>query len=123
MIRYRPDFNERANLVDAYPQKAADLARQLRAWHATIPPCAAYATTPSCAQFSSAVFPGGGVTKIFDTKTANRSKSDKGLKAGFDSHYVVGHNDDDGGASSNDKWEDSEPDFWFDSTTGKHVSY
>ena len=93
MIRYRPDFNERVNLVDAYPQKAADLARQLRAWHATIPPCAAYATTPSCAQFSSAVFPGGG---------------------------VVGHND---GASSNNKWEDSEPDFWFDPMTGQHVSY
>ena len=28
------------------------------------------------------------VTKIFDTKTANRNKSDKGLKAGFDSHYI-----------------------------------
>ena len=28
------------------------------------------------------------VTKTFDTKAANRSKSDKGLKAGFDSHYV-----------------------------------
>ena len=28
------------------------------------------------------------VTKIFDTKTANRSRSDKGLKAGFDSHYI-----------------------------------
>ena len=28
------------------------------------------------------------VTKIFDTETANGSKSDKGLKAGFDSHYI-----------------------------------
>ena len=28
------------------------------------------------------------VANIFDTNAANRSKSDKGLKAGFDSHYI-----------------------------------
>ena len=28
------------------------------------------------------------VTKTFDTDSADRSKSDKGLKAGFDSHYI-----------------------------------
>ena len=28
------------------------------------------------------------VSKTFDTNAADRSKSDKGLKAGFDSHYI-----------------------------------
>ena len=33
-----PDFHERANLVESFPQKASALAGALAAWHATLPP-------------------------------------------------------------------------------------
>ena len=57
---YRPDFHERRNLASDLPDKVAALDAALRAWHATIPQCAKYQTTPSCEEFSSSVFPGAG---------------------------------------------------------------
>lgn len=43
-----------------FPDKVATLDAALRAWHATIPQCAKYQTSPSCEEFSSPVFPGAG---------------------------------------------------------------
>jgi arylsulfatase A-like enzyme len=94
---YTPDFNERANLANAFPEKAAQLAAKLRAWHATIPPCAAYQTSASCAQFSSNVFPGKGAAMPAEHLEAE--------------------------APQQPTWEDMEPDFYWNDTAGHHVSY
>ena len=99
--RYAPDFNERANLAAALPEKAAQLAAKLRAWHATIPPCAAYETSASCAQFTSSVFPGQG------------QGAGQGEEPAAASRY----------RSQQHAWEDMEPDFYWDAETGHHVSY
>jgi N-acetylgalactosamine-6-sulfatase len=100
---YAPDFNERANLVAAFPEKAAELAAELRAWHATIPPCAAYESSTSCAQFASNVFPGQqqGVGRPAEQLAVVASQQQQQQHA----------------------WEDMEPDFYWDAKTGHHVSY
>lgn len=91
---YAPDFNERRNLAAAHPAKAAEMAKALAAWHATIPQCQAYAADASCGQFVSPVFPG------VDAAAAMASASAR--PAAF---------------------EDSEPDFWFDPATNRLVFY
>jgi hypothetical protein len=82
------DFNERNNLAASRPEIVQRLSAKLRAWHATIPHCDRYVSTPSCERFSSAVFPAAVVAP-----------------------------------TPPQVWEDSEPDFWFDASTGQHVSY
>lgn len=53
-----PDFHEAVNVAAAYPQKADELKTALLAWRQTLPkPCNRYATSPSCDEFSSGVYP------------------------------------------------------------------
>ena len=91
-------------MLASNPDVAARLAAKLRAWHATIPPCSEYASATSCNQFSSTVFPGrgGGAAAVLGGQQGEE-RAEEGQRA------VV--------------WEDSEPDSWFDRSTGQQVSY
>merc|ERR1719329_800826 len=50
---YKPDFHERHNLVDLFPDKAAELAQALKAWQTSLPgsDTRQYNTIPSCEEF------------------------------------------------------------------------
>jgi len=57
---YMPDFHERHNLVDVFPDKANQLAKSLQAWRESLPGSSSrqYTSRSSCEQFTSGVFPG-----------------------------------------------------------------
>ncbi len=96
---YAPDFNERRNLAAAFPERVAKLAHALAGWRATIPPCAEFAADVSCSRFASEVYPGAG--------------GGGGVSAAAAAAAAAGHRPG--------RWEDSEPDSWFDPASGQHV--
>ena len=82
-----PDFHEGMNLAAAYPQKVDELKKALLAWRQTLPsPCAHYATSRSCNEFSSGVYPFGSTPLATSSETLP------------DKHSA----------------HDSDPDFWID---------
>ena len=95
-----PDFNERRNLAGVYPAKAAELARTLAAWHATIPPCPQYVNGAGCEAFSS---------------PSLRPQPDKADDAVPPAGPAAGQ--------LRPHWQDSEADVWFDRERGQHVSF
>ena len=90
--------------MTAFPDRVVKLDAALRAWRATIPQCKQYETSPSCEEFSSAVFPSasgrGGVGALEPAATAI---AERGAQ-------TIGR-------------QDSEPDFWYDPVTNDHVFY
>ena len=92
---YNPDFNERVNVAAAHASQVAKMAHALAGWRATIPPCASFVPDTSCSQFTSQVFPGGGGGG--GGAAAVRQETEP------------------------QRWEDSDPDWWFDPASNKHV--